>query len=303
MLYLGVGASTKPQKRELVALINTENITDKQGCGFWPESGAESSQVVIGGEVLEVKKQSKGVPDQLVVQHYLAKLITRWLSIRSCGRDVYAPDHPECFFFTQTASLILARLEFLKEMLYHLTNSGYSWPGVWRYLLLVWEGHMRPFGWLHRIRFDQSLMDAYRSPVPQLAMAQLASTSVLAPELLRSEAAAAAALQIERVLPAESSSESSAKSQRVGPRPGEKCSLCSSPHHTYRSPDFVCAGPITRSCPALLTDGKVCGERHAHSGPLKSPCRGGLEQAGRQRPRGGDSGNRGAGTSGTARAP
>eukprot|EP00959_Pyramimonas_sp_CCMP1952_P455673 9471919-Pyramimonas_sp.AAC.1 len=81
-------------------------------------------------------------------------------------------------------------------------------------------------------------MDAYRSPVPQLAMAQLASTSVLAPELLRSEAAAAAALQIERALPAESSSEPTAKTPRTGPRPGEKCSLCSSSQHTYRSPDF-----------------------------------------------------------------
>eukprot|EP00959_Pyramimonas_sp_CCMP1952_P375014 7853394-Pyramimonas_sp.AAC.1 len=88
-------------------------------------------------------------------------------------------------------------------MLYHLTNSGYSWPGIWRYLPLVWEGHMRPFGWLHKIRFDQSLIDAYHSPVPQLATAQLASTSVLAPELLRSESAAAAALQVERALPAE----------------------------------------------------------------------------------------------------
>eukprot|EP00976_Prorocentrum_cordatum_P092781 1189094-Prorocentrum_minimum.AAC.1 len=109
----------------MVTLINTESITDKQGCGYWPESGAETSQVVIGGEILEVKKQSKGVPEQLVVQHYLAKLITRWLSIRSCGRDVYAFEHPESFFYIQSANLILARLEFLKEMLYHLTNSGY----------------------------------------------------------------------------------------------------------------------------------------------------------------------------------
>ena len=71
--------------------------------------------MVIGGEVLEVKKQSKGVPEQLVVQHYLAKLITRWLSLRSCGRDVYAPNHPESYFFIQSANLILARLEFLKD--------------------------------------------------------------------------------------------------------------------------------------------------------------------------------------------
>eukprot|EP00959_Pyramimonas_sp_CCMP1952_P107117 2239504-Pyramimonas_sp.AAC.1 len=76
VLYLGVWAVTKPQKRELVTPINTKSITDKQGCGYWPESGAETSQVVIGGEVLEVKKQSNGVPEQLVVQHYLAKLIT-----------------------------------------------------------------------------------------------------------------------------------------------------------------------------------------------------------------------------------
>eukprot|EP00959_Pyramimonas_sp_CCMP1952_P458999 9477544-Pyramimonas_sp.AAC.2 len=36
VLYLGVGAITKPQKRELVTLIiNTESITDKQGCGYY----------------------------------------------------------------------------------------------------------------------------------------------------------------------------------------------------------------------------------------------------------------------------
>eukprot|EP00959_Pyramimonas_sp_CCMP1952_P091917 1924072-Pyramimonas_sp.AAC.1 len=168
-------------------------------------------------------------------------------------------------------------------MLYHLTNSGYFWPGVWR--------------------FDQTLIDAYHSPVPQLAMTQLASTSVLAPELLRSEAAAAATLQVERTIQSEVAPGASGKAQRVGPRPGEKCSLCSSPDHTYRSPDYVCTGPITRACPALLADGKVCGERHAHSGPLKSPCRGGLEQSGRQRPRGGVSGGSGAGPSGVARAP
>eukprot|EP00959_Pyramimonas_sp_CCMP1952_P430086 9007793-Pyramimonas_sp.AAC.1 len=40
--------------------------------------------------------------------------------------------------------------------------------------VVVWEGHFRPFGWLHKMRFDQTLMDAYRSPVPQLAMAQVA---------------------------------------------------------------------------------------------------------------------------------
>ena len=82
---------------------------------------------------------------------------------------------------------------------------------------------MLPFGWLHKIRFDQTLIDAYHSPVPQLAMAQLASTSVLAPELLRSKAAAAAALQVERAIPPEATSGVSGKAQRAGPRPGEKC--------------------------------------------------------------------------------
>eukprot|EP00976_Prorocentrum_cordatum_P072783 1180845-Prorocentrum_minimum.AAC.2 len=284
VLYLEVGAITKPQKREIVTLINTESVTDKQGCG---EEAKQGGARAAGGPAFD-----------------LAKLLTRWLSIRSCKLDVYAPDHPESFFYIQSANLILARLEFLKEMLYHLTNSGYSWPGVWRYLLLVWEGHMRPFGWLHKIRFDQTLIDAYHSPVvPQLAMAQLASTSVLAPELLRSEAAAAATLQVERSIQSEVAPGVSGKAQRVGPRPGEKCSLCSSPEHTYRSPDYVCTGPITPASPALLTDGKVCGERHAHPGPLKSPCRGGLEQSGRQRPRGGIAGGSGAGPSGVARAP
>ena len=227
--------------------------------------------------MLEVKKpSSKGVPEQLVVQHYLAKMITRWLSIRECKRDVYAPDHAEAFYFRQSATLILARLEFLKETLYHLTNSGYSWPGVWRYLLLIWEGHMRPYGWLHKIRFDQNMLDAYRSPIPQLAMANLASTSVLAPELVRSEAAAAAALQIERSQQQEFEAAAPARSARASSRPGEKCSLCSSSaEHTYRAPDYVCSAAIQRACPAMLTDGKRCGERHAHSGPRKTPCRGG----------------------------
>ena len=299
-LYLGVGAVTKPQKREVAAMINTESITDKQGCGFWPESGSEVSQVMIGGEVLEVKKPSKGVPEQLVVQHYLAKMITRWLSIRECKRDVYAPDHAEAFYFRQSATLILARLEFLKETLYHLTNSGYSWPGVWRYLLLIWEGHMRPYGWLHKIRFDQNMLDAYRSPIPQLAMANLASTSVLAPELVRSEAAAAAALLVERSQHLEFEAAAPARTTRASSRTGEKCSLCASTEHTYRAPDYACTAAIQRACPAMLTDGKRCGERHAHSGPRKTPCRGGLEQEGRQRLRGGVSGA--AGPSGAAKA-
>eukprot|EP00976_Prorocentrum_cordatum_P031826 647148-Prorocentrum_minimum.AAC.1 len=71
-------------------------------------------------------------------------------------------------------------------------------------------------------------------------MAQLASTSVLAPELLRSEAAAAATLQVKRAILPEAAPGASGKAQHVGPRPGEKCSLCSSPDHTYRSPDYVC---------------------------------------------------------------
>ena len=158
---------------------------------------------------------------------------------------------------------------------------------------------MRPFGWLHKIRFDQSMLDAYRSPIPQLAMANLASISVLAPELVRSEAAAAAALQIERAQQQELETAAPAWAPRAPSRPGEKCSLCSSAEHTYRAPDYVCTATITRACPAMLTDGKTCGERHAHSGPRKTPCRGGQEQAGWQRPRDGSSA---AGPSGAAKA-
>ena len=154
---------------------------------------------------------------------------------------------------------------------------------------------MRPYGWLHKIRFDQNMLDAYRSPIPQLAMANLASTSVLAPELVRSEAAAAAALQIERSQQQELEAAAPARSTRASSRPGEKCSLCSSSaEHTYRAPDYVCSAAIQRACPAMLTDGKRCGERHAHSGPRKTPCRGGLEHEGRQRLRGGGSSAAGA---------
>eukprot|EP00959_Pyramimonas_sp_CCMP1952_P037725 789913-Pyramimonas_sp.AAC.1 len=66
------------------------------------------------------------------------------------------------------------------------------------------------------------MLDAYRSPIPQLAMANLASTSVLAPELERSEAAAAAALQIERSQQQEFQAAAPARSTRASSRPGEK---------------------------------------------------------------------------------
>eukprot|EP00959_Pyramimonas_sp_CCMP1952_P271863 5684332-Pyramimonas_sp.AAC.1 len=72
-------------------------------------------------------------------------------------------------------------------------------------------------------------------------MANLASTSVLAPELVRSEAAAAAALQIERSHRQQQEFEAAApaRSTRASSRPGEKCSLCSSSaEHTYRAPDY-----------------------------------------------------------------
>eukprot|EP00959_Pyramimonas_sp_CCMP1952_P098530 2059836-Pyramimonas_sp.AAC.1 len=90
---------------------NAENGTDKQGCGHWPESGLERSQ-----------RQNKAVPDQIVVQQFLAKSITRSLSIKACDQDVYATSHSYWLFFRQSAFLILARLEFLKETLYHTGN-------------------------------------------------------------------------------------------------------------------------------------------------------------------------------------
>eukprot|EP00959_Pyramimonas_sp_CCMP1952_P221371 4627686-Pyramimonas_sp.AAC.1 len=43
------------------------------------------------------------------------------------------------------------------------------------------------------------------------------------PPSWRSEAAAAAALQVERAIPPEATSGVSGKAQRAGPRPGEKC--------------------------------------------------------------------------------
>eukprot|EP00959_Pyramimonas_sp_CCMP1952_P438451 9179277-Pyramimonas_sp.AAC.1 len=37
-----------------MAMINAESVTEKRGCGHWPESQNESRLVVIGGEVLEL---------------------------------------------------------------------------------------------------------------------------------------------------------------------------------------------------------------------------------------------------------
>ena len=277
VLYLGVGATTKAQRREMVSLIGVESIEEKRGCAYWPESAGARSQVEIGGQVVEVKKRGAGVPDRTTVQVYLGKLSARWTALRDCNRDVFGNSSPNQFYFKSSANLILARIEYLRETLHHLYDSGYSWPGIWRYLLLVWEGKMRTSGWAHDMPLDRQLLSAFHLPQnAQLAMAQLASSTVLTAELFRSEAAADAAAAAGGTGATESTPRSHLP-QRAVTKAGEKCALCGSCEHSYRSPDYACSQPITTACPLMLSDAALCGLQHAHSGPRRTACRGGLE--------------------------
>ena len=252
--YLGLGASTKGLKLLVVSFIGVESIVEFRGSAFWPEAAGQRTQLTIGKETLTVKAHQSNIPTQAVLHRYLGLSTNHWLGILNCGKGVYAATHPDQDFYVNSATLLLARLEYLKETVHYLEVSGYSWSGSWRYLILLWERRMRNLGYLHNLPFDRDLLSCYRSPMRQLAVAQLASTTILLPELLRSEAAAAAAAEQEA--PAQRFSlgappVAAARKPAHGAM-GDVCALCGASGHTYRAPDYACTAAVQNPLPHAL---------------------------------------------------
>ena len=289
VLYLGVGAASKPQRREVSQLTNgAESLTEKQeDSAYWPGAAGSKTEVRVDNKTILVNQCTNRVPTPLALVQYLAQLGQRWLSLLHCGSGVYSPGHPDYLYYKATALLILARIEYIKETQHYLDASGYTWPAAWRYLLLLWERRMKGYGVRHSLPFDRLLVDAYICEVRQIAMQQYASSTIMLPELLRSEAAAAAAAEIAS-LPAPLAYQPPRAPHAATPQ--DTCALCSATDHIYRAPHYGCTQVIRNPCPLALTDGKVCGLKHAHSGPRRTPCRGGLEPTARGQRRAGSKG-------------
>lgn len=116
------------------------------------------------GNGLELHTSSKkvGVPERMLVLHYLTVLADDWEGIRGSKEGVYAPEHPDFEYFQCMSALILARLEFLNQtLMYLILEEDLSWQVVWRYMMLFVEQYFVRVQFEARSSLDGEMLKAW----------------------------------------------------------------------------------------------------------------------------------------------
>jgi hypothetical protein len=252
-------------------------------------------ELVEGVQVKTGTRASKTIPERMMVFKYWSIAAGEWEELRACGEDVFAPEHEDSDFFVTMATLICARYAYLGVVAaYLLTERGFSWGMVWRYSLLFTEQRYYRVEMEARSPLDAALLSAWLDENNRGTRLHALAVDGIQQMFLDQARAMTNAEDIKRRLremaegwtTGEGSTEmdraaASAFGERVAPsaargKGAKGCSLCGKQGHAYRSGDHSHVGEITVKCPLMLTDGDVCGQKHAFSGPLKSDCRGGL---------------------------
>ena len=275
--YLGMRAESKQQKATMVRLAGAERLDMVVRYRDCPEEEGLLATVMLGELEVKLNKSQKGIPEKLVVMRYLADLRKEWDAYRVCGSDVYARGHAEYGYFTAMAGLLVVRIHFLEvTALYLATEVGLEWGVVWRYLALFVDAAYYPVALEVCSQLDRRLYEILcAGEGREMRLTALAGESVQMLLLDRARELAGAV-----TAPAQKAVQRASAVASTGGEKGSKgaCSLCRSTGHQYKTgnhghPEHVA---ITTECPAILSDDRRCGKKHAFSGPLQTPCRGGL---------------------------
>ena len=145
--WLGMGES-RLDERKCERLVQRKRLDLKRVWNKGLPEETRSGEIVHLGNGLELHTSSKkvGVPERLLVMHYLTVLANDWEGIRGSKEGVYAPEHPDFEYFQSMSALILARLEFLNQtLMYLILEEDLSWQVVWRYMMLFVEQYFVGF--------------------------------------------------------------------------------------------------------------------------------------------------------------
>lgn len=276
--FLGMRAADKAERSRMKRLINAERVDLQTECSDCAESKDTSSTFSLGDEEMQIKasRAKKGTPTQANVHYYWTQSQEDLLRLRDCGQEVYAREHPDYGRFQYLCTGVLARLEVLEEIMRFLLQQGYGWELVWRYLCLFANHtfYNVPLG--VKAEFDRVLVAAYVANPRRQRIAALASAS-FNPVYMQA-AQRLMSTPVQAALSASQSGGSNGSRGRGGsPKRGPSingCPLCLSPDHAYsKTKGYGHVGDITVACGRMCTDGRVCGLRHAFTGPLASDCR------------------------------
>ena len=256
---------------------------------YWPEAESKSEKVWVGEVELECSGTKRGVPDRSVVSSFWQAARKEVLALRGCGIGVYAAHHSAYQDFQKTTTLMSLRFEFLEAVVVYLTTRmALQWGVVWRYVLAFVQDRFIATTVHNLGELDRRMWETYLGGAWELQVGELVSGTLMYHHIKRAEEAVLALAKSASGFPAASNDSEKPGSSRAKTNASQsdrRCRLCGSSTHIYGKGRYEHRAdqPITIPCRNRLTDGEKCLLMHAFSGPLATPCRGGLEEM----PRGG----------------
>ena len=283
--YTGMNASPKSVRNTIQRLSGATRLDLRTSDQYWPETTTKNEKVWLGNVELECTATKRGVPDRSVVSLFWQNAKKEVLGIRACGVGVYSPSHPAFDDFQQTVTLMDLRFDFLECLIVYLsTRMNLQWGVVWRYVLAFVQDRFLA-NTVHNLgELDRRMWETHRGGSWELQVGELVSGTLMYHHIRRAEEAVLA-------LARAANPHTTGKTESAKPGPKSyavpivrDCRLCGSSEHAYSKGhyDHPADQPITIPCNNRLRDGELCNLLHAFSGPLRTPCRGGL----REMPRG-----------------
>jgi hypothetical protein len=161
--WLGMGRS-RLDERKCKRLVQCKRLDLKRvrNKGL-PEETRMGEFLHLGnGFQLHTSSTKVGVPERVLVWHYLRVLAADWEGIRGSKEGVYAPEHPDFEYFQSMLALILAQLEFLNQTLMYLfLEEDLSWQVVWRYMMLFVEQYFVGVQFEAQSKLDGEMLKAW----------------------------------------------------------------------------------------------------------------------------------------------
>ena len=299
MDYLGLLTTPQPYQNRNMRLSNGLR-TDLAGKhSYLPGKMPQDNRFAIDYTTHSMIGTSAGKPYGYATRSVVAERVRAELQelgqIQASQLYEYHPEHPDFPFFNQQIRLVMGRFMFLEAIMAWMEDERpqLPWITTWSVLVLIVDDfHRTPTGALTP-RDTQLLSVLDLDP-----MSQRAFLHVLAPQCI-SEAHISQAhyhtltVQSHLDLPPapsmhgppypQTSLPKAPKDQNPSPASpaagGAKgytgCVLCSATDHQYSEGhyDHPTSAPITSVCKKKLEDGKICGLKHARTGPLATACR------------------------------
>ena len=237
---------------------------------LWPGSSEGTPTLEIsesdGSVRINASSKALGLPEQNLVRANWAFRVSLLHDAEDSQVGPFAPAHPQYVPQKATMHLMFGRYAVLEAFRFLLTGEyNHPWAVVYRYLAKCVQSFSSDNPIAGR---SLSLNSAQISEVGALTgFQQTIAAGVYAESNVNSLWLSVSVLAHDADV-----GKATAYAAKRGTYPkGGTCALCRSPDHdVHTHPKGM---PITVDCSAIMSDGQICGLKHARMGPLRSGCR------------------------------